>query len=115
MIHAFAGYETWPVRDTLIILFPSITTTESRTGAPPFPSIRVPPSTTSAAGCCEYAGERLQKIANGRKRAKRRHDSKCGFLIRGLYDNSGRRGRTADTEVFQLIRALVGVGKQQTQ
>src|SRR6266849_6765183 len=53
MTRAFAGYVTWPLRDTAVILFPWIMTTESGTVAPPFPSISVPPSTTM--GACPNA------------------------------------------------------------
>ena len=55
MLQQWGG--TCPLRETAVILLPWITTTESRTGAPPLPSISVPPSITSAGACCDCADQ----------------------------------------------------------
>src|SRR3954470_4607881 len=44
-----------PLRPILVILFPSMPTCASRTGAPPLPSMSVPPSITRTAGCTPCA------------------------------------------------------------
>ena len=66
---------------TLVILFPWITTTASRTGVPPLPSISVPPSMTSAGASCARADRRLPKNARRKNNGKRRHKLQLDFVI----------------------------------
>src|SRR5215471_15453128 len=44
MTFAAAGTVTWPSRPTAVMWFPSIKTTESSIGGPPYPSINRPPT-----------------------------------------------------------------------
>src|ERR1700722_10656477 len=80
MIHAFAGYGACPLRETLAIRFPWITTSESRIGVPPLPSISVPPSITRAGTCCDRAeGNSTAKSPATRNRTKQTEELWVNF------------------------------------